>query len=160
MALRAGGASYFDKPLPPNHITSEWNGAVLGNWHRGLFVESWVEKGRTRRILVTNRRIEDKFTGANPIRLSLQLGSIEDDFRLLLLEPLHIARRFFARRINGIALITLPDGHSVVVVRTDMHGRITRVSQRHFEFSDCIIILGLWNLRQCIVFRLLSYANN
>src|SRR5437016_10396759 len=104
MALRAGGASYFDNPLLPDHITSEWNGAVLGNRHRGLFVESGIEKGRTRCGLVNNRRIEDEFTRADPIRLGLQLGSIEDDFRLLLLEPLHISRRFLARRMNGIAL--------------------------------------------------------
>src|SRR5256712_1700821 len=155
MALRAGGASHFDKPLLPDHITSEWNGAVLGNRHRGLLVESSIEKGRTRRVLISNRRIEDKFTRTNPIRLCLQLGSIEDDFRLLLLEPLHIARRFFAWSIDGIALINLPDRHSVVVVRTDMHGRITRVGQRHFEFSDGLIAPGLWNLRKGSVFRLL-----
>src|SRR5436190_9544118 len=159
MTLRAGGSSHFDKPLLPDHITSEWNGAVPGNRHRGLFVESSIAKGRARRVLVSNRRIEDKFTRANPIRLSLQLGSIEDDFRLLLLEPLHISRRFFARRIDGIALINLPDGHSVVVIRTDMHGRITRVGQRHFEFSDGLIVPGFWNLRQRSVFRLLC-ANN
>src|SRR5881396_996427 len=107
MALRAGGASHFDNPLLPDHVTSEWNGAVLGNRHRGLFVESWIEKGRTRCVLVSNRCIKDKFTRANPIRLSLQLSSIEDDFRLLLLEPLHIARRFVAGRIDRIALIDL-----------------------------------------------------
>src|SRR5438876_8399548 len=101
MALRAGGASHFDNPLLPDHITSEWNGAVLGNRHRGLFVESWIAKGRARRVLISNRCIEDKFTRANPIRLSLQLSSVEDDRRLLLLEPLHVARRFFARRIDG-----------------------------------------------------------
>src|SRR5437667_7318661 len=148
MALRAGGASHFDSTLLPDHITSEWNGAVLGNRHCGLFVESWIEKGRARRVLVSNRRIEDKFTRPNPIRLCLQLGSIEDDFRLLLLEPLHIARRFFAWSIDRIALIDLPDRHSVVVVRTDMHGRITRVGQRHFEFSNCLIVPSFWNLRQ------------
>src|SRR6266513_1281993 len=108
MTLRAGGSSHFDKPLLLDHITTEWKGAVLGNRHRGLFIESSIEKGRTRRILVSNRRIEDKFTRANPIRLCLQLSSIEDDFRLLLLEPLHIARRFFARSTDGIALINLP----------------------------------------------------
>src|SRR6266550_1524363 len=160
MALRAGRASHFDNPLLPDHITSEWNRAVLGNRHRGLFVESSIEKGGTRRVLVSNRRIEDKFTRANPIRLSLQPGSIEDDFRLLLLEPLHIARRFFAWSIDGIALINLPDGHSVVVVGTDMHGRVTRVGQRHFEFSDGLIVPGLWNLRQYSVFRLLRVNND
>src|SRR5437899_12868773 len=122
MALRAGGASHFDNPLLPDHITSEWNGAVLGNRHRDLFVESWIEKGRTRRVLVSNRRIEDKFTRANPIRLCLQLGSIEDDFRLLLLEPLHILWWFFAWSIYGIALINLPDRHMVVEIRTEIQG--------------------------------------
>src|SRR5438876_9621891 len=160
MALRAGGASHFDNPLLPDHITSEWNGAVLGNRHRGPLLESWIEKGRTRRVLVSNRRIEDNFTRANPIRLCLQLCSIEDDFRLLLLEPLHIARRFFAWSIDGIALINLPDGHPVVVVGTDMHGRITRVGQRHFEFSDGLIVPGFWNLRQRSVFKPLCAAND
>src|SRR5712691_11818259 len=160
MALPAGDASHFDYPLLPDHVTSEWNGAVLGNRHRGLFVESSIEKGRTRRVLVSNRRIEDKFTRANPIRLCLQLSSIEDDFRLLLLEPLHIARRFFAWSIDGIARINLPDRHSVVVVRTDMHRRITRVRQRHFEFSDGLIVPALWHLRQRSVFRLLRAAHD
>src|SRR5437016_2522621 len=160
MALRAGGASHLDYPLLPDHITSEWNGAVLANRHRGLFVESWIEKGRARRVLISNRCIEDKFTRANPIRLCLQLGTIEGHFRLLLLEPLHIPQRFFAWSIDGIALVNLPDGHSVVIVRTDMHGRITRVGQWHFEFSDGLIVPSLWNLRQRSVFRLLCAAND
>src|SRR5437899_6121543 len=135
MALRAGGASHFDNPLLPDNINSEWNGAVLGNRHRGLFVESSIEKGRARRVLVSNRRIEDKFTRVNPIRLCLQLGSIEDDFRLLLLEPLHISPRFFAWSIDGLALINWPDGHPVIVVGTHMHRLTTKLGHLPFDAS-------------------------
>src|SRR5205814_1957186 len=95
---------------------------------------------------INDRRIKDEFARANPVRLSLQLGHIEDNLRLLLLEPVQIAWRFLARRVDRITLIDGSHGNAVVVLGADMYGRIARVGQWHFEGSDRLTLPGPWDL--------------
>ena len=60
---------------------------------------------------VTDRSVENDFPCLNPVRLRLQWRSAADivphDHRLLLLQPIQLARRLKARSIDEIAVCRL-----------------------------------------------------
>jgi hypothetical protein len=78
----------------------------------------------------------------DPVRVRLEFVRIENDFRILLPEPIDIAGRFLARRIDWIALKNRPHGQAVVIGGSDMYWRISTVRQGDFERSNGSIVPG------------------
>jgi hypothetical protein len=85
--------AYFDLALLADHVFHERHGAVLRNRNaEGAVVGRVTKLRRGTGNVVVCRRIEDDFTGPDPLLLGLEVREIEgDDLGLEALQPLEVA---------------------------------------------------------------------
>src|SRR4029450_12743923 len=93
VAHPTGEVPQFHLSLFPDHIACEREHAIPGGGHTGFFVPlgiSYTRNPDDPRLpgIIVNRRIEDEFTGPDPVGSCLELARIEDNFRFMLLEAL------------------------------------------------------------------------
>jgi hypothetical protein len=146
VALRAGSIADFNHAPLPDHVLPKRHDASGRQRHLSLRVQVWFTYGFAQHIL--RGRVEYEFTSANPVRFRLQRRRVEDDLRLLLLQPFEVSVRLSARRVDRIALVDGPYGQLVIHVRLDVDGRVRRIRERDLQCRDRVIVPGLRNRRR------------
>src|SRR4029453_18672499 len=129
MTHRAGLVAYYHFSLFSDHVARERHRAIFSDGRARLLVPRRISHVGHRHkspllTLVSGQGIEDEFASVNPVSFRLEPSRIKDglrnNLRLLLLEPIEIAWRLFAGRVDRIAFVDGPHRHAVIVVGGDV----------------------------------------
>lgn len=145
--VAAHGAE-FDFAFAADDPAGEWDGAVGGDRHAGLFVEGGIAEfgGAEEDGAEGDGRVEDLFAGAEPIGFGLEVGGVEDDLGFLLFEPVHVTGGFAAGVIDGVGFEDAALGELVVGGFGGIDGGGDGFGEGNFEGGDGGGGPGAWDV--------------
>src|SRR5215469_12674756 len=146
--------TYLNRSFLANHIASEGHDAVRVYRDAELLVANWIsDRLHAAKCwgVKGDRRIKDYFPSLDPLHFAIQLRRvpvlIPDDDRLLLLQPIQIARRLAIGCVDRVALINRPNRDAVVIIGGGVFRRSRRIRQRQFQGGHRRVIPSSWDRR-------------